>query len=126
MQHVLETPVLNSYLFKSEVVNAVPFQAGEFEQPILQETFSSLIMASAENPPNGIVYFHYERSPFARRVRSYLAFRRIAYAECVSPESKRLAERRMADMVSRFNHVSCLVRIFKPWGSTIDGHRRWP
>ncbi|KAF2485122.1 hypothetical protein BDY17DRAFT_292973 [Neohortaea acidophila] len=42
-------------------------------------------MASTAQPPNGIVLFHYERSPYARRVRWYLAFRRIAYAECIQP-----------------------------------------
>ena len=41
-------------------------------------------MAGAKAPPNGIVYLHYKESPYARRVAWYLAFRQIAYAECVS------------------------------------------
>jgi glutathione S-transferase len=41
-------------------------------------------MSNSAAPPNGIVYFHYPESPFARRVVWYLAFRKIAYSECVS------------------------------------------
>ncbi len=37
----------------------------------------------AGSAPNGIVYFHYTMSPYGRRVAWYLAFRKIAYAECV-------------------------------------------
>ncbi|KAK5170258.1 uncharacterized protein LTR77_004844 [Saxophila tyrrhenica] len=42
-------------------------------------------MSTTRAPPNNIVYFHYHASPYARRVAWYLAFRRIAYAECIQP-----------------------------------------
>lgn len=40
--------------------------------------------AMAPEIPNGIVFFGYGASPYARKVKQYLAFRNIAYAECVS------------------------------------------
>ena len=39
----------------------------------------------AETPNNGIVFYHYAYSPFARRVTWYLALRGIDYAECRQP-----------------------------------------
>nr|POF07145.1 dolichyl-diphosphooligosaccharide--protein glycosyltransferase subunit wbp1 [Quercus suber] len=45
---------------------------------------------AAAAPPNGIVFFHYPSSPYARRVCWYLALRNISYAECVRPPSSAL------------------------------------
>jgi len=36
-----------------------------------------------DGPNNGIVLYHYNFSPFARRVIWYLALRGIDYAQCV-------------------------------------------
>lgn len=41
-------------------------------------------MTSPVEVPNKIIWFGYPASPYAHRVKDYLALRNIAYAECVS------------------------------------------
>lgn len=60
------------------------FVVGSLRSGSIVESITSLVddMSSTE-VPNGIVYFHYHASPYARRVAWYLALRGIPHAQRV-------------------------------------------